>query len=133
MRMLWFMGLALLLAGCATMRLPEVATGQGKALLALVPGAMRDVANRLEAGLQPDFEGARVALTAARAEAVAEALGAEPKALAAHAALQVVLGLCAEGLERAESRSAAEPLAGPELAAAFRLGCVAPLTLFQAG
>lgn len=133
MRMGWVLALALLLAGCATVRLPGVGTGQGDALLAGVLGELRDVANRLEAGEEADFDRARVALTAARAEAVVGALEAEPKTLGGHAALQLVLGLCAEGLDRVERRSAAEPMAGPELAGAFRLGCVAPLTLLHAG
>lgn len=123
---------ALLLAGCATVRIPAVPPESG-ALLVEALRAVRGVANALEAGEEADFPAARAALDAAHVSAVVDAVGAEPEVLAGHAALGVTIGLCSEGLDRVERRLGADPAAGPGLAVALRLGCVGPLALFQAG
>lgn len=120
----------LLLAGCMSLRGPGAPESRLGPLLEEAILAVSAAAAGMDAGSDADFAEAKEALERARIAAVAEAINSPPEALASYTALGVTLSLCREGLDRTAQKLTTEPTAGPGLAAAIRLGCVAPLLLF---
>lgn len=125
----WMIAAALLLPGCVSLRAPAASDPQLAPAMAHALEAVRQVATQLEAGGPADFAPATAALERAQLAAATAALTAPHPALAGHAALGMALGFCREGVARTQQAYPAEPQAGPGLATALRLGCIAPLLL----
>lgn len=128
----WMIAVALLLAGCVSLRPPAGSDPQLTHAMAEALDAVQQVAMDMEAGGAADFAPAAQSLERAQIAATASAIGAPHPDLPGRAAVGVALGLCSEGLKRLERRLLADPSAAPGLAAAWRLGCVAPLQLIGA-